>query len=253
MTSSRSGPLSGALELGFAGDLSGCERALDRIARTADPLQVRWLRAYVRAAQGDFAVAERDARAILRRTTDPALRARAAVTLGSILRQTGRHADAGSIESSAVRSAPTAVLRAHLLVGLAADAVGKGDLTAVDRALTRASAIRTRDPRVAIRLRWVRCERELLSARPKRAVRWARSAESISRRVGARRHVAKSLLFLGAAQLELARRSEGAAATRSKAGARTALREARDIATRIGARPVARVAGELLRAAGHGR
>ena len=253
MTSSRSDAFSRAQRLAFAGRLRECERALDRIARSADPLQVGWLRSYVHAARGDFIAAERGARAVLRRATDPALRARAAVTLGSILRQTDRHSDAASIESAAVRSAPTAVLRAHLLVGLAADAVGKGDRRAVDRALSRASALRTRDPRVAIRLRWVRCERELLAGRPARAGRWARAAEALSRRVGARRHVAKSLLFLGAAQLELARRSEGAARVDRSTAARTSLREARDIAARIGARPVARVAGELLRAAGRGR
>ena len=152
-----------------------------------------------------------------------------------------------------MRSAPTRILRAHLFVGLAADAVGMGDLGAVDRALDRAHALRTRDPRVAIRLRWVRCERELLAGRPEHAARWARSAEAMSRRIGARRHVAKSLLFFGAAQLELARRSDGAEAARSKTAARRALREAADVAARIGARPVAHAARELLRSAGRGR
>jgi hypothetical protein len=67
-----------------------------------------------------------------------------------------------------------------------------------------------------------------------------------SRRAGARRHIAKSLLFLGASQLEVVRRSDGAPSARPATEARSSLHEARAMAERIGAGPIARVAGELL-------
>ena len=207
---------------------------------------MRWIRSYLAAARGHFARAERDARAVLRSAVEPSLRARAAVTLGSILRQTDRHAEARAVESATLRRTSTPALRAHLLVGLAADAVGLGDLRAVDRRLEQAGALRVRDPRLTIRLRWVRCERELLAGRPERAARWARSAVAASRRVGARRHLAKSLLFLGASRLETVRRAEGATSARAAVEARSSLREARATAERLGAGPIARVAGELL-------
>ncbi|MGH2794688.1 MAG: hypothetical protein ACRDKG_10340 [Actinomycetota bacterium] len=241
MLSPRPDPLARTRELAFAGKLRESALSLDR-ARRADPLEVRWIRAYLWAAAGRFGIAERAARTVFERTSDPSLRARAAVTLGSVLRQTRRHAEARHIEAAAVRRTPTPALRAHLHVGLAADAVGLGDLRAVDRELGRAAASRTRDRRVAIRIRWVRCERELLAGRPDRAAGWARAALTLSRRAGARRHAAKSLLFLGAAELEIARRSAGSSAR----DARRKLREARDVADRIGAEPIARVARELL-------
>ncbi|MGH2785360.1 MAG: hypothetical protein ACRDJ1_08860 [Actinomycetota bacterium] len=244
----RPDPFARARELAFAGDLRASARVLDRV-RPTDTLEVRWLRAYLWAATGRFGYAERAARAVLQDTGDASLRAHAAVTLGSILRQTGRHAEARTIEAAAVRRAPSPELRAHLHVGLAADAVGLGELRAVDRELERAAITGSRDRRLAVRIRWVRCERELLAGRADRAVVWARSALAVSRRAGARRHVAKSLLFMGAAELELARNADRSSLRK----ARSALRASRDAAQRIGAEPVARVARELLRSASDGR
>ncbi len=246
MTRPRPDPLARPRELAFAGRLRESARALDRTSRDGDALEVRWIRSYLAAARGHFARAEHDARAVLRSAVDPSLRARVAVTLGSILRQTGRHAEAHDVESATLRRTSTPAHRAHLLVGLAADAVGLGDLRTVDRRLEQAGSFRVRDPRLTIRLRWVRCERELLAGRPERAARWARAAVAASRRAGARRHLAKSLLFLGASQLEVVRRAEGAPSGRAAAEARWSLHEARATAERIGAGPIARVAGELL-------
>jgi tetratricopeptide (TPR) repeat protein len=154
------------------------------------------------------------------------------VTLGSVLRQTGRHRDALAVERRALRDAPTPAHRAHLLIGLAADAVGLGDLAAADRALRLVP--RAGGWRAAVRLAWVRCERELLAGRPARAARHAARALALARRAGSARHEAKSLLFLG-----VARREAGLE------GAREALEEAERLARLVGARPVAEVAASL--------
>jgi tetratricopeptide (TPR) repeat protein len=249
VTRSRPDAFARATALAFAGRLDHAVAAIDRLPATAGLReQSRWLRAYILAARGDFAQAERGVRGVLVGRADPALRARAAVTLGSILRQTGRHRDARAVESAALRDAPTATDRAHLSIGLAADAVGLGDLAAVDRWLKEAAAWRSRDPRVAVRMRWVRCERELLAADPAAALRHARAALAIARRIRARRHVAKSHLFAGAAALGVARAGSGAASARAEAEARRSLRSARAIAERIDARPIAGVARDLLAA-----
>jgi hypothetical protein len=215
--------------------------------------EARWLRAYLLAATGEFGRAERAARRVLAETNDPAIEARAAATLGSILRQTGRHAQARTIESAVLRRATTRELRAHLLIGLAADAVGLGDLAGVDRALRRAVAERTREWRVTVRLRWVRCERELLAGHPAAAARWARSALTAAEKAGARRHIAKSLLFLGAASRAVLLTDSGVRARRARLEATRSLRRARSIASRIGAGPIERVARELLGSMGKHR
>lgn len=143
-----------------------------------------------------------------------------------------------------MRAAPTAELRAHLAIGLAADAVGLGDRKAVDRALSRVP--RVRHWRVRVRAEWVRCERELLAGRPAPAARHARRALQIASRAGARRHEAKSLLFLGAALRSGALSGSRGATGPARREAEGSLRRASLLARRIGARPVARVAESLL-------
>lgn len=236
--------LSDVRTLAFAGRLRAAERALGPAGR--DSAEAAWLRAYVLTARGNYGAAETILNGLVARD-DPSGRSRAAASLGSLLRQTGRHAEARAIESVALRRAPTPDLRAHLLIGLAADAVGLGDLRSVDRSLRRAAAAARGDWRIGVRLRWVRCERELLAGRPAQAAAWARRAGALSVRAGARRHEAKSLLFVGASSLEAAGRASGARAARSLAEAERSLRRARAIAARIGARPIERVAAELLR------
>ena len=244
MRSDRPPSIDRATVLAFSGRLRASARSLDT-SRHHTP-EARWLRAYLLAATGKFGRAERAVRGALEDANDPEIEARSAVTLGSILRQTGRHAQARTIESAALRRATTRELRAHLLIGLAADAVGLGDLAAVDRGLARVVAERARGWRVNVRLRWVRCERELLAGRPAAAARWARSALAAAEKAGAQRHIAKSLLFLGAATRALALGESGARARRAGLEAGRSLRRARSIASRIGARPVERVARDLL-------
>jgi hypothetical protein len=238
-----------ATRLAFRGRLAEADRLLE----SADPsdLDVVWLRAYVGAARGDFASAERRTRGILRSSrASTAIKARAAVTLGSVLRQQDRHAEARIVEAAALRRTRGDERRAHLLIGLAADAVGLGTLADVDANLARVPRA-GRDWRVRVRLGWVRCERELLAGRPLAGVRYARAAAALAARHGAVRHEAKSHLFLGAALLDVIRRDPRRSGLTPHA--RRALRRAQTLAKRAGARPIARVAGDLLAAIGRPR
>lgn len=229
--------LSAALDLALAGRL---ERAL-AASRTDRSAAARWLRASIACARGDFAGAERRARALLR-AADPAVRARAAITLGSVLRQTGRHAAGRRVDERALAAARAVpgregdALRAHALIGLGADAVGLADAPCCARMIARAAAAAPRgDWRVSVRLAWVRTEHALMTSRPRAAVATARRALARSERAGARRHVAKSWLFLAAALREA-----------GDPGWREAARHAAALARRIGARPVGAAAKDLL-------
>jgi tetratricopeptide (TPR) repeat protein len=218
-------------------------RALEGVHAARHAHEVEWVRAYVLAAAGDFRRAEALARSLLD-VDDAAVAARAAATLGSVLRQTGRHSEARKIEQSAARRALTAELRSHLRIGLVADAVGLGDLPAVDRALERVGPVR--GWRARVRLEWVRCERELLAGRPAIATVHARRAQRLAAGAHARRHEAKSLLFLGVSLRGEANGLEGAAARAAVREAERSLRRARASAERLGAAPIADVASKLL-------
>lgn len=162
------------------------------------------------------------------------MRARAAITAGSALRQLHRYNDALHVETAALRRA-LPVEHVHLLIGLAADAVGLGDAVLCARRLRAAErALPPRDWRARVRLDWVRCEHALLIDDPSASVRFARAALRRSRRTGSARHEAKSLLFLGVALREAGR-----------AGSATALREAVRIARGCGSREIAAVAARV--------
>lgn len=194
------------------------------------------MRAYIACALGDFARAEALCRS-LARAGDAAVRARAAITLGAVRRQTGRHALGRRADKAALRAAPDAATRAHALIGLAADAVGLWDAAGCADALARAASEAPRgDWRLRVRLEWVRAELALLTGRPRRAAAHARHALDRSRRAAARRHESKSLLFLAAALRTAGDPAWPAAARRAFAVARG-----------IGARPVAEAAAALLR------
>lgn len=234
----RKDPLDRAISLALAGRLDAAARALETLPPS--PL-ARWAAAYVACATGDLSAAERIA-GPLARVRDPEIRARAAITLASALRQRGRHARARVHDRRALDAAGSAAgrvsreLRAHALISLAADAVGLGDASRCARILRAAAAAAPRgDWRVAVRLGWVRAEHALLRERPREAVAHARRALERSRRTGAARHEAKSLLFLGAS-LQAA----------GEAGARPALRRAGALARRTRARAIAAVAEDLL-------
>jgi hypothetical protein len=163
----------------------------------------------------------------------------AASARASHLRQLCRHAEAEVLDRLALRRAPRPTgpdgraARADALIGLVADAVGAGRLPLARRRLARAAREIAGEPgpagwRELVRLDWVRAEVALLGDDPAAAVGAARAAVARSRAAGAPRHVAKSLLFLGAA-------------TSVRSGARAAvplLRQAADAATAGGLLPL---------------
>jgi hypothetical protein len=190
----------------------------------------RWLGAYIACARGALSDAVRACRR-LAGSPDPLIRARAAATAGSALRQSRRYGLARQVESAALRTAPPSE-RVHLLIGLAADAVGEGDEAGCARLLRRAvRALPPRAWRARVRLDWVRCEHALLTGDPEGAARFARASLVRSRRAGARRHEAKSLLFLG-----VSLRAGG------RGGEDAVLRDAARIAAACGAAELASVA-----------
>ena len=196
----------------------------------------RHVLAYIAAARGRFGDALTLCRAITSRGAAPFATHHAFLTAASVLRQMGRHDEARSADVSAHRLAPDAAGRAHASIGLAADAVGRGDADRCASMLAEAGACAPAgDWRVAVRLGWVLAEHAMLRDRPAHAAEAAGAAAALSRRAGAVRHEAKSLLFLGAAMA--AAGDERAARTLSAAGT---------IATRIGAAPIAHVARALL-------
>ena len=145
----------------------------------------------------------------------------AAGTLGSVFRQLGRHGEGRQIDQRALElagDAPEAAFDAVL--GLAADAVGLGDVTHADAAL--AEAVRLADGRgdwwrQRVRLDWVRAEIALLREHADEAVARATSAVTLAEASGAPRHVAKGLLFVGVSQVQAGDHDEAASSLRRAA------------------------------------
>ncbi|MDQ1713679.1 MAG: hypothetical protein QOE45_3129 [Frankiaceae bacterium] len=131
----------------------------------------------------------------------------AAASLGSIRRQLGRHAEAREADERGLALTDgTGEQSFACLLGLAADAVGLGDAgTAQDRADEAGQLLPERPTewwRQRVRYDWVRAEIALLNEDPAGAVEAAESAVERAERSRAPRHVAKSLLFQGVAQIQ---------------------------------------------------
>ena len=221
---------------GFAlhGRFIDAERTLARSRSSED---ATWVHAYIAAARGDFAAAGALAQPLATGARTRTVRVASALTLGSILRQTGRHRAALPFDRAALAASQSDAERAHALIGLAADAIGLGRVAVCARRLAEASAVAPAgDWRVQVRLDWVRTEHALAAGRPREALPPARRALRRARREKALRHVAKSHLFLGVA---LAEAGEQHAAEREM---NAALRGARA----CGAVPVADVARAML-------
>jgi tetratricopeptide (TPR) repeat protein len=130
----------------------------------------------------------------------------AASTAASVHRQLGRHAAARVLDEHAEElagDAAEALFDARL--GLAADAVGLDDATTARSCLEQATMLlegRTDWWRQRVRVLWVRAEIALLTGDPAAAVKAAEKAVTLAEGSGAPRHVAKSLLFLGVAQVQ---------------------------------------------------
>jgi tetratricopeptide (TPR) repeat protein len=194
------------------------------------------IRAYLANARGDFEDSLEIARRALRRASSPEVRSRLLVTAGSAARQLRRYAIAWRFDQATLLAAPNDAATAHASIGLAADAVGRGDPDDCEAQLQRAAAVAPReDWRVAVRLGWVQCEHALMTGRAADGVEAAQKALAFAMRSRAPRHEAKSALFLGVAQRD-AGDSHWAAP----------LRHARAVAERIGAKAISSVAAAEL-------
>ncbi|EME60583.1 hypothetical protein [Amycolatopsis decaplanina] len=179
----------------------------DPFAVPASP-RGRLLAAIVLGARGRYAAAATLLNE-LRASGDPVLASLAASTLASHRRQLGGHAAALVLDGEALALAiaeprgasdPDGLdaegARADALLGLAADNLGRGRLTAARRLLARAGA-HTGDWRTLTRAGWVGAEIELASNISGAAIAPAEMALETARARGACRHVVKSQLVLG--------------------------------------------------------
>ena len=142
----------------------------------------------------------------------------AASTAASVYRQLGRHEAARDLDEQAqtlAGDAAEALFDARL--GLAADAVGMNDADTARSCLEQATALlegRSDWWRQRVRVLWVRAEVALLTGDPASACKAAETAVTLAEGSGAPRHVAKSLLFLGVAQVQGGDPDEAAATLR---------------------------------------
>jgi tetratricopeptide (TPR) repeat protein len=148
------------------------------------------------------------------------LAALASATVASVHRQLGRHSVAQGYDERALEGSDGAGEAGFdALLGLAADAVGLGDLGTAEARLAEAAALAEGRGegdwwRQRVRLGWVRAEVALLDERPEAAVAAAHDAVELAEHSGAPRHVAKGLLFLGVGHLEAGRTDQAAAVLR---------------------------------------
>lgn len=172
-------------------------------------LRAQWLLGVCFGAAGQFGSAAAALRPLLELPANPTADQRhyagqGACALASIHRQVGRFADAHAFDSWAGQVAPAdGEIQFNAVLGRAADAVGAYDRQQALTLLTEARGLCSDAPdwwRERVRLGWVQCEVALLWGRPDDAVAALNRSVAESERVGAPRHVAKSLSFLGVAQ-----------------------------------------------------
>ncbi|MBE1467270.1 hypothetical protein [Kibdelosporangium phytohabitans] len=169
----------------------------------------RWLAAVVLGGQGRYAAASAILTGLLR-SREPVIASLAASTLGSHRRQVGGHDVARRLDATALArltdtadgdcdGIDTLGARSDALLGLAADALGTGRLTAARRLIAAADALGDVGWRGQVRLGWVRAEVELAAGNPSESVPNAEAALRRARAAGAVRHIAKSGMVLAAA------------------------------------------------------
>ncbi|WP_052371408.1 hypothetical protein [Amycolatopsis taiwanensis] len=214
-----------------------------------DSARSRLLAAIVSGAQGRYAAAATWL-GELGRGADPVLAALALTTLASHRRQLGGHAAALRLDARALRLASGAGGGEDLdgldgrgafvdaLLGLAADNLGTGRLSAARRLLAAAAPLAS-GWRARVRTGWVTAEIELASGRPEAAGAPAEAALELATAASARRHVIKSQLVLAAALI-----AAGAPA-RAEELVSAALAEAEKFELRSLAWPGALLAGQL--------
>jgi hypothetical protein len=177
--------------------------------RSAEATAAAWLLGVALGASGRYGSALTVLEPLTTTHSDSAERrlfaALASSTAASVQRQLGSHAIARTLdlhaESLAGESAEAAF---DAWLGLAADAVGLGDAAIAREQMERAAGLtdgRTDWWRQRVRLLWVRAEIALMNGDPAAAAASAERAVALAESSRAPRHVAKSLLFLGIAQV----------------------------------------------------
>jgi hypothetical protein len=207
------------------GDIPGAPVAVDRGAAP----ELRWLVAVVLGGRGRYGAAWSLLGPIIRcRAAPGAVRAHAAITRASHLRQLGGHRPArywdglglafagAALDDGAARrngeaedgprgpgtegpgglGLDAAAARIDALLGLAADALGLGEFALAERLLERAEPLAARHPswRPRVRLHWIRAELALSLRDPGVALDRAQRALEMSVEAGAVRHEVKSQL-----------------------------------------------------------
>jgi hypothetical protein len=176
----------------------------------------RWLAAVTLGGQGRYAAAAAALRDLLA-GQDALFAALAATTMAAHLRQLGGHTEARRHDATALHKLghhraeappdPDGVDHQGALVdallGLAADAVGRGRPAEAARLHTAAiRAAGDRPPpawRVTVRIEWVATEVALATDQASAATPSAERALAVARAAGAVRHTVKSTMMLGAA------------------------------------------------------
>jgi tetratricopeptide (TPR) repeat protein len=183
--------------------------------RTAEATAASWLLGLSLNAAGRYGHAIEVLRPLLETGEQPApppenrlFGALAGATLGSVYRQLGMHTVARTMDERGLAltdgtGEPAFACR----IGLAADAVGLGESATAHEHSDAAALLLPERPtewwRQRVRYDWVRTEIALLDEDTDGALDAADSAVERAERARAPRHVAKSLLFLGVAQLQL--------------------------------------------------
>jgi hypothetical protein len=224
---------------------SSLERAIElgrEQGRDTEVVAASWLLGVAWSAAGQYGAALRTLVPLLEAGEAPdgeavgpearLFAALAAATAASVHRGLGRHAAAADLDGRglALTDGPGEAAF-DCLLGLASDAVGGGDLGNARSWLTKSEAIVDGRGgewwRQRIRLDWARAEVALLADLPQDAVGFAAAAVAGAEAARAPRHVAKSLLFPGVAELQVG--SADAVAT---------LRRAASLAEGLGAVPL---------------
>ena len=195
-------------------------RALSQLRADEGP-RSRWLLGAALGALGRYG----EARKALSGCLDGPYASLAASTLASHYRQLGRHDEAPGWDQRALDLAgedPEAIWDAR--IGLAADAVGAGDLAAARARLAAAACCGPAERhaghwRRCVRNGWVAIEVALLGGDPSEACRLAEAALAVAENAAAPRHVAKCLLFLGASRHVAGDADAGATLHRASAAA----------------------------------
>ncbi|GAB3579169.1 hypothetical protein GCM10027445_47300 [Amycolatopsis endophytica] len=187
----------------------GDQRSPDVLPVAGSPRR-RLLGAIVLGARGRYAAAAALLAGLVR-DRDPVVASLALSTRASHCRQLGGHGVARGLDGAALRPASSAGpgadpdgldaggALADALLGLAADHLGTGRLTASRRVLERAGEAAARNWRTRVRLGWVTAELALASGDAPAATAPAEAALEKATAAGSVRHVVKSRLVLAAA------------------------------------------------------